>query len=293
MSKEITTIAQTQKASALAVMAQRFSVEPAKLLQTLKDTVFKNASDSELMALTIVANEYGLNPLTKEIYAFPAKGGGIVPVVSVDGWLRIINSHPQMDGMDFEFALKESGSLDACTAIIYRKDRSRPIRVTEFLDECKRNTDPWKMEHRMLRHKALIQCARVAFGFSGIYDEDEAESIKQASGSVVSTKINKPLFKAPEETVATQEVPVDIVEAVKEPKSKKSEKDAKQPEHATKVAGLRNLMQASGVTEEQVLAYILKETGEPYASIEEAGESLAGSLITAWPGIIDEVKGGN
>jgi hypothetical protein len=30
------------------------------------------------------------------------------------------------------------------------------------------------MEHRMLRHKATIQGARVAFGFSGITDEDEA-----------------------------------------------------------------------------------------------------------------------
>ena len=30
------------------------------------------------------------------------------------------------------------------------------------------------MERRMLRHKATIQGARVAFGFSGITDEDEA-----------------------------------------------------------------------------------------------------------------------
>ncbi len=29
----------------------------------------------------------------------------------------------------------------------------------------------------MLRHKALIQCARVAFGFSGVYDEDDARQI--------------------------------------------------------------------------------------------------------------------
>jgi hypothetical protein len=33
------------------------------------------------------------------------------------------------------------------------------------------------MPKRMLRHKALIQCARVAFGFSGIFDEDEARDI--------------------------------------------------------------------------------------------------------------------
>jgi hypothetical protein len=30
----------------------------------------------------------------------------------------------------------------------------------------------------MLRHKSYIQCARVCFGFSGIYDPDEAERIR-------------------------------------------------------------------------------------------------------------------
>ena len=32
----------------------------------------------------------------------------------------------------------------------------------------------------MLRHKAMIQCARLAFGFGGIYDQDEAERIVEA-----------------------------------------------------------------------------------------------------------------
>jgi hypothetical protein len=31
----------------------------------------------------------------------------------------------------------------------------------------------------MLRHKAMIQCARLAFGFVGIFDEDEAERIRE------------------------------------------------------------------------------------------------------------------
>jgi len=44
--------------------------------------------------------------------------------------------------------------------------------------ECKRNTQPWQSHpRRMLRHKAMIQCARLAFGFAGIYDQDEAERI--------------------------------------------------------------------------------------------------------------------
>lgn len=184
------------KASALALMAGRMNVEPAKLLATLKSTVFKSATDDELLALVVVANEYGLNPLLKELYAFPAKGGGIVPVVSVDGWVKLANSHPMMDGLEFEWAYDGEGKLVACTAVFWRKDRNRPVKVTEYLAECKRNTEPWKMEHRMLRHKALIQGARVAFGFSGIMDDEEAESI---SITVSEPQIATPRLDLPKE----------------------------------------------------------------------------------------------
>ena len=49
--------------------------------------------------------------------------------------------------------------------------------------ECKkRDVAPWKSHpRRMLRHKAMIQCARLAFGFAGIYDQDEAERIAEAA----------------------------------------------------------------------------------------------------------------
>lgn len=147
------------------------------LVQTLKATAFKGqVTDAQMTALMVVANQYGLNPWTKEIYAFPDRNNGIVPVVGVDGWSRIINSHPQFDGMDFD------QNAESCTCIIYRKDRNHPIKVTEFMEECRRaNTGPW-MTHpkRMLRHKAMIQCARLAFGYGGIYDQDEAERIVEA-----------------------------------------------------------------------------------------------------------------
>jgi hypothetical protein len=32
----------------------------------------------------------------------------------------------------------------------------------------------------MLRHKALVQCARVAFGLAGLYDPDEALRVQHA-----------------------------------------------------------------------------------------------------------------
>jgi phage recombination protein Bet len=164
-------------ASALSLMAQRLNVDPTKLLETLKKTVFKEASNEELMALVVVANQYGLNPFTKEIYGFKGRGGGIVPVVGVDGWSRLMNSASNFDGIEFEWETSEAGKPVSCTAIIWLKNRSRPVKVTEFYAECYRDSEPWKlMPFRMLRHKALIQACRVGFGFSGIYDEDEAEA---------------------------------------------------------------------------------------------------------------------
>lgn len=190
MSQETTLAVQSApKASALQLMASKYNVEPKKLLDTLKNTVFRGATDDELMTLVVVSNEYGLNPLLKEIYAFPAKGGGIVPVVSIDGWIRMMNDHPQFDGIDYEFQHADDGKLIACTSVIYRKDRSKPVRVTEYMVECRRNTEPWKMEHRMLRHKATIQGARVAFGFSGITDEDEAAATPGLARDVTPPKV--------------------------------------------------------------------------------------------------------
>lgn len=164
-------------------MAERFGMEPQAFEATLRATVMPAAvSREQFAAFLLVAKQYGLNPLLREIWAFPAKGGGIMPVVSVDGWMRIINDHAAMDGMTFE-DVREEGKVIAISCSVFRKDRSHPVSVTEYMAECKRDTDPWKKwPLRMLRHKAAIQAARYAFGFSGIYDQDEAERMKDAPG---------------------------------------------------------------------------------------------------------------
>lgn len=176
---QVATLAPRQK-SVVVDMADRFGMEARAFEQTLRATVFpSNGPPEQFAAFLLVAKQYDLNPITKEIYAFPSRGGGIVPIVSIDGWLKLINSHPQFDGMDFEDIHDGEGKLTAVKCTMFRKDRSHPIVVAEYLDECKRPTDPWKMAHRMLRHKAVIQCARYAFGFAGIYDPDEGEKIAE------------------------------------------------------------------------------------------------------------------
>ena len=52
-----------------------------------------------------------------------------------------------------------------CT--IHRSDRVVPMTVREYLSEVKTNHPAWqKFPRRMLRYKALQQCARLAFGIS-------------------------------------------------------------------------------------------------------------------------------
>lgn len=170
-------------------LAKRFGMpDSPEVLTVLKHTAFKGqVSDAQMTALLVVANQYGLNPWTKEIYAFPDNNNGIVPVVGVDGWSRIINEHPQFDGMDFEQTDEE------CTCRMYRKDRSHAIAVTEYMIECKRDAKPWKTHpKRMLRHKAMIQCARLAFGFVGIYDEDEAQRINEPPRNMGAAEVVEP-----------------------------------------------------------------------------------------------------
>lgn len=191
------------KKSILSKIADRFGVDPTVLNTTLKQTCFKiktgEVTDSQMVALLIVADQYKLNPFTKEIYAYPDKAGGIVPVVSVDGWDRIINGNPQFNGVEFSYSdtiaeidNKAKPCPEWIDCIMHRKDRDHPIIVREHLDECYRSASgdysgPWQTHtKRMLRHKALIQCARVAFGFAGIYDEDEGIRITEAQ--VIDTK---------------------------------------------------------------------------------------------------------
>jgi phage recombination protein Bet len=192
-------------------MAAQYGVEPAKFLQTLKATVMPKrqggeavpVSDEDLAAFCMVAHEYGLNPFLKEIHAFPNKSGGITPMVGVDGWAKLMNRRPEFDGIEFE-AHDEGGKPHSVTARVWIKGRSRPVSVTEYYSECQRGTDPWRqMPRRMLRHKALIQAVRVAFGFAGIHDEDEALDIVETPARKVRDVTPKqPLFAAPKATTA-------------------------------------------------------------------------------------------
>lgn len=188
-------------------LASAYGMDPKRYEQTLRATVFPaDGTPEQFAAFCLVAHRYGLDPVLKQIYAFPdRKRGGVIPIVSIDGFIALANKDPDFDGMEFDDTL-DQGELIAVTCKVHRKSRAHPVEVTEYMSECVRTTDPWKQyPRRMLRHKATIQALRYAFGFSGIHDEDEAERII-ASGTIVDDEPAKPKLTKIKERILEQSV---------------------------------------------------------------------------------------
>jgi len=209
MNKEI-----ARKPNVLEIMASKHNLGNQTFLNTLRATVMKPdktgrvATNEEVAAFLLVAHKYDLNPFTKEIYAFPDKRAGIVPIVSIDGFITIMNRHPDYDGYEMTYS-DDSVTLDKAKSCpewaeirIFHKNRGKPTVVREYLDEVYQPprggySGAWQTHtKRMLRHKTIIQGARVAFGLSGIYDEDEAERIVEAT--VVEESKMKPAVTMPQ-----------------------------------------------------------------------------------------------
>ena len=154
-------------------------------------------AQADLDRLLLLAERLGLDPLNNEIYAtevMPESGkkSRIVYVVGVDGWSKIINSHPQFDGMKFVESAPGDDELPLyieCT--IYRKDRKVATTIREYMYEAHTSQGAWLTHpRRMLRHKAMVQCARACFGLGGVYEPDEAERVRTAFLSEGKPKTN-------------------------------------------------------------------------------------------------------
>lgn len=180
---------------ALSVIADSIGVSVEEATSVIKGMIIsvKNqhgatASDAELAIVSSTCAKYNLNPLVKECAAF-ISGGKLQVVLMIDGWYKIVNRQPDFDGVEFEDHLS-NGVLTAITCKMYIKGRSRPVTVTEYLSECKQDkSDVWKKyPARMLRHKAYIQCARMAFGISELIDNDEADRIRSGEKDITPQK---------------------------------------------------------------------------------------------------------
>ena len=112
--------------------------------------------------------EYRLNPRADEIDLIQFEEGRWQVFITVNGWAKLINAHPAFCGIEFSEASElEEGVPIWMGCAIYRTDRVKPIEVKEYFTEMKTEHAAWQqMPRRMLRHRAMQQCARLAFGIT-------------------------------------------------------------------------------------------------------------------------------
>jgi hypothetical protein len=121
----------------------------------------------QLNALRLI-NKHGLDPFADEISIHQYEDGHWQAFITIDGWSKLINSHPAFSGISFtESTELVNGVPTWMGCAIYRNDRVVPIEVKEYLCEIQTEHSIWKdMPRRMLRHRVIAQCARLAFGVS-------------------------------------------------------------------------------------------------------------------------------
>lgn len=117
-----------------------------------------------LLTLLRIAREYSLDPLKEEVALALYDDCHWQAYITVKGYSKILNRHPAFNGITFtESEENKEGVPIWMECAIYRKDRIQPTIVREYLEEVKGDQAIWKkMPRRMLRHRVMQQCARLA-----------------------------------------------------------------------------------------------------------------------------------
>jgi len=119
-----------------------------------------------ILTLLRMIQSLHLDPLSEEIGFTQYDDGHWQVVITIEGCSKLLNQHPQFNGLVFNQAdTLVEGVPEWIECSIYRRDRIMPITVREYLMEVRSEKEIWqKMPRRMLRHRALQQCVRLAMG---------------------------------------------------------------------------------------------------------------------------------
>jgi hypothetical protein len=117
-----------------------------------------------ILTLLRMIQSLHLDPLCEEIGFTQYDDGHWQVFITIEGCSKLLNQHPQFNGLVFNQAdTLVDGVPEWIECSIYRRDRIMPITVREYLMEVRSEKEIWqKMPRRMLRHRALQQCVRLA-----------------------------------------------------------------------------------------------------------------------------------
>jgi len=152
--------------TAINTLCQTMALDPEEI-QLWLDQHLGVALYPQVQLLRL-ANKYQLDPLSDEIALLQGQDQTYQPFITIDGWSKLINHHPQYAGMSLRDSTELIDGIPTwmeCT--IYRNDRILPIVIKEYFEEVRTDHPSWQqMPRRMLRHRVIQQCARLALAIS-------------------------------------------------------------------------------------------------------------------------------
>lgn len=202
MPAELTAIAtEISNANGLGFPAEVLYQKVTDKISAGKNNVSVNQND--VLSFMVECKEYGLNPLSKQIYGF-LSGGKLMTIISQDGYRDIANRNPDYDGYEFVFGPEtkqqlayegskwQSGQLvkqmvttertvvEWIECRIYLKSRTRPAVFRSYFSESFRPNETWATQPiQRLQNKAFCNAVKQAFRVAG-YTEDDREIMEQS-----------------------------------------------------------------------------------------------------------------
>lgn len=226
-----------QSTSVTERLAIKYRTDKARFYNIVKATCkMEKATNEQFEAFLMIAEKYDLNPIIKQLWGYPDRNGGISTMVSIDGWITIVNQHPQFDGYETTLGFDDNGKLVSATCTMWRKDKPRPYTKTIYVEEWKKESSPvWKtMPKHFAEIRAYIQCARMCFNIGGIEDEATSQIIHypDAIDTKSVNKFNPEIIEKPIFNITNNEADFEISPEII-PKAEKLNLDVIEKEEAT------------------------------------------------------------
>lgn len=160
-------------------------------IDTIRQTVAKNATPAQLEMFLTLAERYQLDPFLKEIWYVPEVG----IMTGRDGYLKIALRDPNYDGIvsaavregdeftmepltptvKHQFGMKR-GAVIGAYAVVFHKGR-RPAVCYADMAEYRKQGNVWgKYQSAMIQKVAEVMALKRQFGISGLVTEEEVRA---------------------------------------------------------------------------------------------------------------------
>ena len=188
-----------------------------EMVDTIKQTVCKGASDAQLRMFIEVCRSTGLNPFLKEIWYVADKG---IIMAARDGYLRVANENPQFDGMETRVERDDNKIPIKAVCTVWRKDRGHPITCEAYFSEYKKAGPVWSQyPAAMISKVAEVLALKRSFAINGVVSEEEmgdgsggrvaAQDVAQAKIAGTMPLVALPEGQEPAPTLAKEIVSVE------------------------------------------------------------------------------------